>query len=81
MKERITLNCLQIGEKATVKQCDLKEGIARRLLDLGCIENTSIEKVYKSPFNNPCAYSLRGALIAIRNDVAKQIIVEREDSL
>lgn len=81
MKECITLNTLAIGEKAMVKQCNLNTGIARRLLDLGCIENTLIEKVYKSPFNNPCAYAIRGATIALRNEIAEKILVEREDCL
>ena len=78
MKELVPLVELNLNEQATIKECCINSGIARRLLDLGCIENTPIEKIYRSPSNNPCAYMLRGAIIAIRNEIAIQILVERE---
>jgi ferrous iron transport protein A len=47
----------------------------RRMLDLGIIDGTEIEALYKSPSGNPVAYLIRGAVIALRSDVSEKIIV------
>ncbi len=52
------------------------EGAARRrILDLGVINGTEIETLYKSPSGNPVAYLIRGAVIALRSDMTDKIIV------
>jgi ferrous iron transport protein A len=45
------------------------------MLDLGVIAGTEIEPLYKSPSGNPVAYFVRGAVVALRNDVSDKIIV------
>ena len=50
--------------------------IKRRLQDLGLIEGTVVECVLKSPFKDPKAYLIRGALIAIRKEDCSNIEVE-----
>jgi ferrous iron transport protein A len=45
------------------------------MLDLGIINGTEIEPLYKSPAGNPVAYLIRGAVIALRNDVSDGILV------
>lgn len=47
--------------------------LKRRLLDLGVIKNTKIKPVFKSISGNPIAYEIRGSVIAIRNEDAKNI--------
>jgi DtxR family Mn-dependent transcriptional regulator len=47
----------------------------RRLLDLGMVPGTIVEAAFSSPTGNPMAYSVRGALIAIRRRQASQIQV------
>lgn len=51
--------------------------IRRRLLDLGFVINTKIEVDLTSPMNNPRAYLVRDTSIAIRNEQAKFILIEK----
>ena len=50
--------------------------IKRRLLDIGLTNGTIVEKVMKNYSSNLCAYSIRNALIGIRNEDAKSVIIE-----
>lgn len=72
----MSINNLQVGDKAIITKLDVKEDIKRRLLDIGLIEGTQIECALKSPMGNPIAYLIRGALIAIRKEDSKNILVE-----
>ena len=49
----------------------------RRLLDLGFVINTIIEVDLTSPMNNPRAYLVRDTSIALRNEHAKFILIEK----
>lgn len=64
---------------STVRVVNIKaEGdLRRRFLDLGIIEGTEIEVLYQSPFGDPKAYLIRGAVIAIREQEGKKIIVTK----
>lgn len=75
MYEYISLDKVDVGNKCIVKDILFKNNLKTRIFDLGIIENTVIEVLYKSPFNDPVAYFVRGTVIAIRNDDAKNIIV------
>ena len=79
VKEKGSLGNLKKGQIAKVinMQSD-NPSLRRRLLDMGLIPNTSIELLYKSPFGDPCAYLIRGTVIAIRNRDAKEIEVYYE---
>ncbi|MFT3983866.1 MAG: FeoA family protein [Lachnospiraceae bacterium] len=72
---QITLNKLPIGKKASVTALNSDGTIRRRMLDLGIIDGTEIETLYKSPSGNPVAYLIRGAVIALRSDVSEKITV------
>lgn len=48
----------------------------RRLLDLGVTPGAVIERAFTSPFGEPTAYRVRGALIALRAEQANQIEIE-----
>ena len=72
---QMPLNRLPIGKKANVSQL-LSAGMTRRrMLDLGLVDGTEIEPLYRSPSGNPIAYLIRGAVIALRTDVSDDIIV------
>lgn len=77
MKNNISLDKINLNEKYLIDEVLLDEHTKKRIYDLGLIENTIIEAVYKSPFGDPIAYSVRGTIIAIRNNDAKKIIVRR----
>lgn len=52
----------------------------RRLLDLGVVKGTKIRPELRSATGDPVAYSIRGALIALRREQAKWIRVEKDDA-
>jgi ferrous iron transport protein A len=72
---QISLNQLPIGKKANVAALTSDGTARRRMLDLGVIDGTEIEPLYKSPSGNPVAYLIRGAVIALRSDVSEKIMV------
>lgn len=72
---QMSLNQLPIGRKANVSALTSDGTIRRRMLDLGIVDGTEIEPLYKSPSGNPVAYLIRGAVIALRSDVSEKIIV------
>lgn len=76
-KNELPLHHVSLGEKVIIKKLDTNESIKRRLLDMGMIEGTEVECALVSPFGDPKAYFIRGALIAIRNSDASSILVER----
>lgn len=75
MNNQISLNQLPIGKKANVTTLTSDGTTRRRMLDLGIIDGTEIEPLYKSPSGNPVAYLIRGAVIALRSDVSEKIMV------
>ncbi len=72
---QISLNQLPIGKKANVAALTSDGATKRRMLDLGVIDGTEIQPLYKSPSGNPVAYLIRGAVIALRSDVSEKIMV------
>ncbi len=73
--KNLSLDLLKIGQKAKVVEISSDENIKRRLLDMGLVENSIVECVLISPFQDPHAYDIKGATIAIRNDDAEKILV------
>ncbi|MBL4939989.1 MAG: metal-dependent transcriptional regulator [Lutibacter sp.] len=73
------LSSLKLGEKAKIigisREC--RGDIRRRLLDLGFVINTEIHIDMESPMRNPRAYLIRNTSIAIRNEQAKFILIEK----
>ena len=71
----MTLDKLDINKKARVISIN-NSSIKRRLLDIGLIEGSIITSYLKSPFNDPIAYKIKNAIIAIRKCDSKEIEVE-----
>lgn len=75
MNDKRSLNVLREGEKGKVA-CLLSEGgIRRRLQDIGLIEGTEVECLQSSPAGDPVAYLIRGAVIALRSEDSRNILV------
>lgn len=68
-----TLYDLEIGSQGKIKEINCNNNIKRRMMDLGIIKGTTITPILKSPAGNPRAYEVRGSIIAIRSEDAKQI--------
>jgi len=72
-----TLDALNPGDLCTVIGVSpASQGQERRrLLDLGVVPGTEIEAAFRSAGGDPMAYSIRGALIALRRSQARSIRV------
>ncbi len=75
--EILTLDRLKKNESAFIERIDADKSIKRRLYDLGLTRGTNIKCVGMSPLGDPCAYLVRGAVIAIRHSEGKNIILVR----
>ncbi|MCR6544080.1 ferrous iron transport protein A [Dehalobacterium formicoaceticum] len=73
----VRLSQLPLGKAGKIKQITAKGSVRRRMLDLGMIINTSVEALHKSPSGDPTAYYIRGAVIALRAELASEILVEQ----
>ncbi len=71
-----TLDSLKLNDKAYIRKLNVENKIKLRLLDLGFVENSTIKCIYTSPSKNPKAYLIMGSVIALRNEDAKNIIIE-----
>ncbi len=70
-----TLGDLETGERCVVSAVNTKGSMRRRFRDIGLIENTVVECVGESPSGNPKAFLIRGAVIAIRTEDCREILV------
>ncbi|MFD1293136.1 DtxR family transcriptional regulator [Lutibacter holmesii] len=78
-EDTFRLSNLKAHEKAKIigisREC--RGEIRRRLLDLGFVNNSLIEVDLTSPMKDPRAYLVRDTAIAIRNEQAKFILIEK----
>ena len=80
MTEVIQLTDLKKGQKAVISELAVFDDMRRRLQDIGLIEGTVVECVGKSPLGAPCAYIIRGAVIALRSEDSGRVMVYRKES-
>lgn len=66
---------LNPGQYGTISRVIGDEGLAKRLLSLGCIEGTEIQLKRIAPLGDPIILNLRGFDIAIRKKDAKNIFI------
>lgn len=71
-----SLNDMSPGQSAVVRSLRTTGSMRRRLLDIGLIENTRVECLGRSPAGDPSAFLIRGAVIAIRSEDCKDILIE-----
>lgn len=72
------LSSLRCGEAADVVNLSpaIVGGERRRLLDLGIVPGTRVERDFDSMLGSPTAYRVRGATIALRKEQADRIFVQ-----
>ncbi len=80
MYETVKLSSLREGESGYVTQVTAPPAMERRLTDLGLMRGTRVTCMARSPAGDPCAYLIRGALIALRQADAAGIQLEREET-
>ncbi len=72
----LTLNKIPEGKVVEVKRLLSTGSMRRRLQDIGLINGTKVICLQKSPFGDPAAYLIRGAVIAIRAEDSSNIVVK-----
>lgn len=77
MDTRMGLHELTVGQRAIVETLHMTGGMRRRLLDIGLVEQTTVECVGKAPSGDPIAFCIRGAVIALRCEDCRRIEVRR----
>lgn len=73
------LSDIDIDKTSRVKSLLGGSTAVRRLRDMGIIEGTEITPILKSPLGDPRAYSVFGAVIAIRKSDAGLIEVDCDE--
>ena len=69
----MTVYDLKIGQSGTINSIKGNEKLAKRLLALGCVEETEVQVTRVAPFGDPIIIRLRGFDLAIRKNDAKNI--------
>jgi Fe2+ transport system protein FeoA len=68
LRPQLTLHILKVGESGIVNALTARGIQRRRLLDLGFVPGVLVKNERKSPFGDPIAYRVRGAVIALRKE-------------
>lgn len=74
-----TLDNLNIGETAKIRDVDVSNPTAFRLLELGFIPGTEITLLNRAPLGDPSAFEIRGYKISLRASEASLIKVEVQE--
>ena len=75
MEQNSYLCDIDLGQTAQIKGLSATGDMRRRLLDIGLTENTAVECVGRSPLGDPTAFLIRGAVIALRQEDCKNILI------
>ena len=71
----INLSQLPLNKYGYIQELKCDGNLRRRLLDLGLVKGTKITPVLISPSKDPRAFEVRGTIIAIRREDAKNILI------
>ena len=72
----LTIVDLDKGEKAVIKTFTTKD-IPLKLIEMGCFEGSMVELVQRAPMNDPLYLNINGTYLAIRSEIASQILIEK----
>lgn len=72
---QISLACLSVGQHGSVAALELQGSKRRRLMELGFIPGAAVTALQRSPFGGAGAYEVMGAVIALRTEDARQILI------
>ena len=70
------LNELILGDEAVITCVMANENIKKRFLDIGLVRGSKVKVVLISPLKDMVAYLIKGAVIAVRKDDTKDILVK-----
>lgn len=73
----MTLDELEPGQSAQVAAVGGSGRFRRRLLELGILPGTPIERTGQAPLGDPLSFRVRGAVVCLRRAEAHAIAVRR----
>ena len=73
MEKSGTLDSLRPGQQAEITRLDAPQGERSRLMALGFVPGAPVRVLLESPWGDPVAYRICGAVIALRRADARQI--------
>ncbi len=76
MIQSIPLTELPPGEAGEIVRIAGNSPFKRRLLEMGILKGERIEKVKLAPLADPAEYIVKGYHVSLRNEEAKDILVE-----
>ena len=79
--KQISLSELVPGGKATIVRIKGKGSFKKRLLEMGMIRGQEIYKVKLAPLADPAEYIVKDYHISLRQEEAREIMVEIADSV
>lgn len=71
-----TLAGLHVGQRGIVRFLQVQGIKRRRMLDLGLVPGTVVESLRRSPAGDPTAFNIRGAVIALRSEESRNVLVD-----
>lgn len=75
MDSSLDMGALLPGQCARVKALRCSGGLRRRLMDIGLVDGTSVECLGVSPGGDPKSFLIRGAVIALRREDCRDILI------
>lgn len=79
--ETFDLSLLPVGRMGTVVAINAAGQEKERLTDMGFAPSLKVKTLFKSPAQDPIAYEVMGAVLALRREAASKIIVQADNSL
>jgi ferrous iron transport protein A len=76
----MTLDEMPRDRRGVVTSLDTRGAERRRLMDLGLLPGAAISAELRSPLGDPTAYEVRGTLVVLRDQQARTVHVELEES-
>lgn len=70
----VPMDCLPLGTSAVVSCLDAKGRSLRHMEDLGFIPGVCVKALHRAPAGDPTAYTVMGAVIALRREDASRIL-------
>ena len=73
-----SLSALPVGQSARIQSLQVDEALRRRLQELGLIPGTHIRCLFRSYSGDPCAFLVRGTVLALRRCDSDRIHIQTE---
>ncbi|TQP66752.1 FeoA family protein [Vibrio cholerae] len=74
------LSQMQAGERGIILALDgLSDTVRKKLMVMGLLPNTEVVLIRRAPMGDPLQVEVRGVSIALRENIAENIDVERAE--